>query len=246
MTTTTTTTAPAWNTLLDALADDGLFPSTLHRLFIYGPPGTGKSAWAQFRFGRERVERVTLHEQMSPEDLIGSWTLQNGSTVWADGPAVRAMRRGAVLVLDEMTRHSADVACALYAMCDDLRQAALTLPTGETVTPAPGFAVIGTDNGTPADLPEALADRMDLCVHATTPAPGILADLPDDCGALLARLYDERAKTATAWLPAPSVRRMQTFAALSGPWGRERAAGAIFGPNGADLLTTLAMHAGAK
>ena len=71
-------------------------PNRVHRVLLYGPPGTGKSSWAQSAFNK--VERVTLHAQLPPEDLIGSTGLvaESGGTktVWQDGPAVRAMRRG--------------------------------------------------------------------------------------------------------------------------------------------------------
>ena len=48
-------------------------PDQIHRILLYGPPGTGKSSWAGTAFAH--VERVTLHAQMPPEDLIGSMAL---------------------------------------------------------------------------------------------------------------------------------------------------------------------------
>src|SRR5688500_12922412 len=97
-----------WADILDELVKHSAIPDRVHRLLLYGPPGTGKSSWAGSAFAH--VERVTLHAQMPPEDLIGSMALvarKGGTeTVWQDGPAVRAMRRGSALVIDEIDQHS--------------------------------------------------------------------------------------------------------------------------------------------
>lgn len=239
--------ASDWSSTFTALKTDGIFPERVHRLFLYGPPGTGKSAAAQFTFGAERVERLTLHTGLQPDDLIGSYMLQGKDgateTVWCDGPAVRAMRRGLILVLDELDQHGEDVRCALHGIMDDRAQARITLPTGETVTPADGFGVIGTSNNSPAVLSEALLDRIELCLLCSTPAPGILDALPNDCAGVVRRTYADRAGEMDAWLPSMSIRRMQAFARLAKTWTREDAARLVFGGAGPDVLTMLGAHA---
>ncbi len=105
-----------WARVLDNLVRESAIPHQVHRILLYGPPGTGKSSWAATAFAH--VERVTLHSQMPPEDLIGSIALvarKGGTdTVWQDGPAVRAMRRGCALVLNEIDQHSPELRCALH------------------------------------------------------------------------------------------------------------------------------------
>src|SRR5690242_11375222 len=117
-----------WTQTLGDLVRQSALPDRIHRVLLYGPPGTGKSSWAGTAF--VEVERVTLHAQMPPEDLIGSIALvaNNGgtNTVWQDGPAVRAMRRGAALVLDEIDQHSPELRCALHAILDDKSIAGIT------------------------------------------------------------------------------------------------------------------------
>lgn len=145
-----------WADLLSELVRLAAMPARIHRLLLYGPPGTGKSSWAGTAF--DRVERVTLHAQMPPEDLIGSMALvarKGGTnTVWQDGPAVRAMRSGSALVLDEIDQHSPELRCALHAILDDRSIAGITLPTGERVEPTDGFCVVATTNAEPTTLPE--------------------------------------------------------------------------------------------
>lgn len=241
---------PHWIDSFHALHADGIFPARVHRLYFYGPPGTGKSA-APSRLLGDSVIRVTANETSPPEDWLGSFVLrgENGatSTVWIDGPVVEAFRAGRVLVIDECDKAGADVKQALFALLDDLTQARLTLANGETVSPAPGFGVVGTSNETPDVLPPALADRFDIALLADLPAPGILDRLEPDLRAFIERRYtDQQGEARWDWSPAPSVRRLLTLQEVAQFWGRERAAAIIFGKQAPDLLTALAMHKGAK
>src|SRR5689334_4790027 len=142
----------AWSDTLNGLVRESAIPNRIHRILLYGPPGTGKRSWAQTVFAH--VERVDLLAQMPPEALIGSMALvasKGGTnTVWQDGPAVRAMRRGTALVLDEIDQHSPELRCALHAILDDKAIAGITLPTGARVESADGFTVIATTNVEPS------------------------------------------------------------------------------------------------
>ena len=155
-------TKTTWAQELDTLVCECAIPEQIHRILLYGAPGTGKSSWAGTAFAH--VERVTLHAQMPPEDLIGSMALvaSNGgtNTVWQDGPAVRAMRRGGALVLDEIDQHSPELRCALHALLDDKSIAGITLPTGERIEPAVGFCIIATTNAEPSTLPEVALEPV--------------------------------------------------------------------------------------
>ena len=154
--------------------------------------------------------------------------------MWQDGPAVRAMRRGSALVLDEIDQHSAEVRCALHAICDDKAIAGITLPTGERVEPAIGFCVIATTNADPATLPQALLDRFDLVLLANRPAPGVLSKLPAKLAGLVGRTYDNQ--RCQRWTPPVSVRTILALSRLSVATGEECAAELIFGDEGADIL----------
>ena len=183
---------------LDTLVKELAFPEQVHRVLLYGAPGTGKSSWAGTQFAhverialhpqqpqedligsllltsgapvelRDRIAKAKLDQQ---QRLLLEVHLASGgaNTVWQDGPAVRAMRRGCALVLDEIDQHSPELRCALHAILDDKAIAGITLPTGERVEPAAGFAVIATTNAQPSALPEALLDRFDVKLLANEP-----------------------------------------------------------------------------
>jgi MoxR-like ATPase len=230
----------AWAQTLDELVRQSAIPDRIHRVLLYGPPGTGKSSWAGTAFAH--VERVTLHSQMPPEDLIGSMALSASkggtNTVWQDGPAVRAMRRGCALVLDEVDQHSPELRCALHALLDDKAIAGITLPNGERVEPAEGFAVIATTNAEPSILPEALLDRFDLVLLADKPASPILDRLPRGLASVLSRAYDRQ--QIAHWTPAVSVRSVLALTRLAESTGLDRAAELIFGDSGTDILASAA------
>ena len=229
-----------WAQTLDELVRESAIPDRIHRILLYGPPGTGKSTWAQTAFAQ--VERVTLHAQMPPEDLIGSIALvasQGGTnTVWQDGPAVRAMRRGCALVLDEIDQHSPELRCALHAILDDKSIAGITLPTGERVEPAVAFCVVATTNADPSTLPEALLDRFDLVLLADKPAPALLERLPRGFASVLNRAYDRQ--QVARWTPAVSVRSILALTRLADSTGMDRAAELLFGESGVDILASAA------
>ena len=178
---------------------------------------------------------------MPPEDLIGSMALaaRDGgtNTVWQDGPAVRAMRRGSALVLDEVDQHSPELRCALHAILDDRSIAGITLPTGERVEPVDGFAVIATTNADPETLPEALLNRFDLVLLANRPA-AVLDKLPRGLANVLSRAYDR--EHVARWTPAVSVRSVLALTRLAASTGLERAAELIFGESGTDILASAA------
>jgi len=231
----------SWAEVLNELAQNRAIPQRAHRVLLYGPPGTGKSSWAGSAFAS--VERVTLHAQMPPEDLIGSMALvasKGGTnTVWQDGPAVRAMRNGSALVIDEIDQHSPELRCALHSILDDRSIAGITLPTGERVEPVEGYCVIATSNADPSQLPDALLNRFDLVMLANRPAPGILAKLPQGLASVLSRAYDRQ--YIARWIPPVSVRSILALARLAESTGMERAAELIFGESSTDILASAAV-----
>jgi AAA domain (dynein-related subfamily) len=160
-----------WDDTFSAIVHAGVFPHTVHRVLISGWPRTGKSTLPGKLFGADNVERTTVHRQMPVDDLIGGMAMVNGTTVWQDGPAVRALRHGKKLVLDEIDRHSGEIYSFILAIADD--PAGVTLPTGERVNAAQGYGLIATTNEPPSKLADALYDRFDLVLKADTLSRGL-------------------------------------------------------------------------
>lgn len=237
-----------WFDLLDHLLGCDYLPDQAHRILLHGPPGTGKSSYFAARFNGE-VERITLDSATPSDDLLGTVQLQGdgkGGTVtqWADGPAIRAMKTGRPLILDEVDKASDDVQTILHAVMDDLTIAAVTLPNGETVKPAPGFIVVATMNGHPSSLNEAMLNRFELVLLADQPAPEAIASLPNALRSAVERTYATNPEAAQHWVSALTVRTAHAFYKLSLATSPHEAAQIIFGPNGRDLADSLAIHQG--
>lgn len=162
-----------WDDILRRLVGAKLIPAPMYRILLFGPPRTGKSSIAKELFPKH--ERVTIHKQLPVEDLLGGYALVNGTTVWQDGPAIRALRQGLPIVLDEIDQISPETRCILHALMDD--PAGITLASGERVLAKAGYCVIATTNALPSSLTPAVLDRFDLILLANTLSNGLKKEL---------------------------------------------------------------------
>ena len=114
-------------------------------MFITGLSGNGKTLMVSevcSRLKREYV-RANITVETDEDDLIGGFRLLNGETVWHDGPVVTAMKRGALLLLDEIDLASNKIMC----LQPILEGSSIYLKKiGKWVHPKPGFNVIATAN----------------------------------------------------------------------------------------------------
>ena len=113
--------------------------------FITGLSGNGKTlgvvqSCAELK--RELI-RVNITIETDEDDLLGGFRLQDGQTVWHDGPVVDAMKRGAVLLLDEIDLASNKIMC-LQPILEG--SGVFLKKTGTFVEPKEGFNVIATAN----------------------------------------------------------------------------------------------------
>jgi len=107
--------------------------------------GNGKTLMVKevcAKLKREFV-RTNITIETDEDDLIGGFRLVNGETVWHDGPVVMAMKRGAVLLLDEIDLASNKVMC-LQPILEG--SSIYIKKIGKWVHPTPGFTVIATAN----------------------------------------------------------------------------------------------------
>jgi dynein-related subfamily AAA family protein len=210
-----------------------------HRVLCGGPPGTGKSSWSAYVWESRVAERVALTEETCPEDLLGHYVLKGHDTLFVEGPATRAWKQGAPLVLDEIDRTSSSVVSLLHALLDDTSIARITLPTGETITPQAGFVCIGTTNAPFEALHEALLDRFEIVLHCHTPSPGAIAKMPTELRSAVSSYY--RGQKAQPWSAPLSVRRglaLTAIAELTGNW--EFACALVLGSAAKEVASVLA------
>ena len=114
-------------------------------IFITGLSGNGKTmnvsqACAQTK--RECI-RVNITIETDEDDLLGGYRLQEGQTVWQNGPVVEAMERGALLLLDEIDLASNKIMC-LQPILEG--NGVFLKKINKFIKPAPGFNVIATAN----------------------------------------------------------------------------------------------------
>jgi len=132
---------------------------------LVGETGTGKtSVLREVAYLRKQpYVRINLTGYTSPDELIGSKSAQNGSTYFEEGVMIKAMRDGAILVMDEINATPPDCLFALHSLLDDERK--ITLPNGVVVHPHPEFRFFATMNpdyeGTKS-VNKALADRFGI------------------------------------------------------------------------------------
>ena len=114
-------------------------------VYITGESGNGKTKMVYEACAKARREliRANITEVTDEDDLIGGFRLVDGNTIWQDGPAIEAMKRGAVLLLDEINLGSPKIMC-LQPILEG--NPIYIKKTNELVYPAPGFTVVATAN----------------------------------------------------------------------------------------------------
>lgn len=117
-------------------------------VFISGESGLGKNAMIEnvcAVLGRELI-RFNFSVDTDKIDLIGSQTLEDGNIKYREGPVLTAMRRGAVLVLDELGKGNPSTMLILNGILEG--KPFYNPITGELIEPAEGFNIIATSNST--------------------------------------------------------------------------------------------------
>lgn len=113
--------------------------------YITGLSGNGKTMMVEQVCAQEKREivRVNITIETDEDDLLGGFRLQEGKTVWQNGPVIVAMERGAVLLLDEVDLGSNKLMC-LQPVLEG--KPIYLKKINKVITPMPGFNVIATAN----------------------------------------------------------------------------------------------------
>lgn len=126
---------------LKSIIKSGVF----YPVYITGLSGNGKTFMVEqicAQLNRELI-RVNITKRSDEDALIGSYELIDGNTIRREGPVLTAMRRGAVLLLDETDYGTEDLLC-LQPILEG--KPYFDKKTGEIIHPAKGFTVLATAN----------------------------------------------------------------------------------------------------
>ena len=149
-------------------------------IFVTGLSGNGKTmnvSQACAVANRECI-RVNITIETDEDDLLGGYRLQDGQTVWQDGPVFETMKRGALLLLDEIDLASNKIMC-LQPILEG--NGVFLKKINQFVKPAKGFNVIATANtkGQGSDdgkfigtniLNEAFLERFPITIEQAYPS----------------------------------------------------------------------------
>jgi hypothetical protein len=114
-------------------------------IMVTGHSGCGKTLMVEqvcAELKRECI-RVNISIETDESDLLGGPTLVDGNVVNRDGPVLIAMKRGAVLIIDEVDRGSNKLMC-LQSILEG--KPYFNKKSGEMIYPKVGFNVVATAN----------------------------------------------------------------------------------------------------
>ncbi len=131
---------------------------------LFGPRGCGKSTAIRQLASELGKPIVTLQcaGNMQIDSLLGSWTSENGTLRFIDGPLTLAIRAGAWLVAEEANVIHPGVWSLVNTLTDQTGEG-LRLPTGEVIPQSHGFRLVLIYNEGYAGTREvnaALKDRL--------------------------------------------------------------------------------------
>ena len=114
-------------------------------IMISGPKGCGKTELiSQVAATIKRpLIRINITSETDESKLIGHMNLIDGNTVWTDGLIIKAMKMGAICVLDEVDLGSEKLMC-LQSILEGSNY--INKKTSEIVEPAEGFTIVMTSN----------------------------------------------------------------------------------------------------
>ena len=114
--------------------------------YIYGPTGNGKSTTVEQICAKQNrpIIRINLNSMTDEDQLIGTKTLTDGNVEVIEGPIVRAMRMGYVLLLDEIDAGNANTLLCLQPILEG--KPFYFKLKNEMIIPADGFNIFATAN----------------------------------------------------------------------------------------------------
>lgn len=181
--------------------------------FITGPTGNGKTTMVEQACARNNREyiRINLNDQSDEDQLIGTKTLVDGNIEIVEGPVLKAMRKGAVLLIDEIDAGNPNNIMCLQSIMEG--KPYYFKLKNEIITPKDGFNIFATGNtkgrgsedgkyiGTKL-LNEAFLERFPITLEQDYPSPAMEVKIVKKKMSKLGCLNDKLAETLVKWADA--------------------------------------------
>lgn len=115
-------------------------------IYVFGESGFGKNMMIEqvcAELKREMI-RINFSVETDKTDLVGGPTLENGNVVYNEGPVLTAMRKGALLFMDEFSKGNPNNMLVLNGILEG--KPYFNPYTGEILSPKEGFNIIAASN----------------------------------------------------------------------------------------------------
>jgi cobaltochelatase CobS len=143
---------PAYNIQIDEAHALMMAWEMDEKVLITGPTGSGKSSLIQYACAltNRPMIRVNMSGDIESSVIFGSLVVENGATVWKDGPVTEAVRYGAVTLLDEWDVTPPEILFSLQWLFEKGGQLFLKEQPGDStskfITPHPNFRLVCAGN----------------------------------------------------------------------------------------------------
>jgi MoxR-like ATPase len=117
-------------------------------VLLVGETGTGKTSAVRYICAKTNTpfRRINLNGSTTVDDMVGRTLLDKDGTYWIDGVLLDAMKKGHVLLVDEINAGLPEVLFILHALLDDDQKVTLMEKDGAVVRPHPDFRLVATMN----------------------------------------------------------------------------------------------------